>query len=160
MTNTVILIGDDGQKIGETDYRDAKKMAQELGKDLILLNKKGSMEVYKIGDAGKLKYDQKQKKKIQRAQRRAQKIKEIQMRPTIEANDLETKLRRVREFLSDGLKTKLVMKFKKRQFIYRNSGMQKMKSVVDQLVSEGLASADSPPKFEGHNINVFLSPKV
>jgi len=157
---TVILIGDNGQKIGEIDYKEAKKIAQEQGKDLILISKKGLKDVYKMGDAGKLKYEQKQKKKIQRAKQRSQKIKEVQVRPTIDTHDLETKLRHVREFLADGIKTKLVMKFKKRQFVYRNYGMQKMKEVVEQLVADGLASVDHEPKFEGQNINVLLAPKV
>lgn len=157
---TVILIGDNGQKIGEVDYKDAQRTAKEQGKDLILLSKKGPRDVFKIGDAGKIKYEQKQRQKQRRAQQRAQKIKEIQVRPTIDTHDLETKLRHVREFLTDGLKTKLVMRFKKQQFVYRDSGMQKINEVVEQLVSEGLASVDSPPRFEGRNISVFLTPKV
>jgi len=156
----VILIGDNGQKIGEMTLQEAQRRASEQNNDLILLNQKGPRAVYKIGDAGKLKYDQKQKKKIQKVNQKSQKIKEIQMRPTIDTNDLEIKLRRVRGFLSSGIKTKLVMKFARRQLAYRDSGMRKMVDVIEQLVSEGLASVDSPPKFEGRNINVFLTPKI
>lgn len=157
---TIILIGDNGQKIGKLDYTEAKKIAQDQGKDLILVSRKGLDDVYKIGDAGKLKYDKKQKKKMQRQQRRSHKTKEIQLRPTIDTHDLETKMRHVREFLSAGIKTKLVMKFKKRQFVYRDSGMQKVQEVVGKLVSDGLASVDQAPKFDGNNISVFLSPKL
>lgn len=156
----VLLIGTDGKKIGEFDFKQAQQKAKEQGEDLIMVNSKGNRKVYRMGDAGKLKYEEKQKAKKRKAQQRAQKTKEIQMRPTIDTHDLDIKLRRVREFLSDGLKTKLVMKFKKQQFVYRDSGMQKVKDVVDQLVSEGIASVDRPPKFEGRNINVFLTPKA
>lgn len=154
---TILLIGEDGTKIGNISFREAKEIAKEQGKDLIEVNK--NKGVYKIGDAGKLKYEQKRRDKKKRAQQRNQKVKEIQFRPTIEDGDLQVKLRRVREFLEDGLKTKLVMKFKRQQMAYRDSGMQKMSNVVEQIVQEGLAAVDKPPRFEGNNINVFLIPK-
>lgn len=157
--STIILIGSNGQKIGEIEYSKAKQMADEQGNDLILISKTGQQDVYKLGNAGKLKYEKKQKRRVQRAQQRAQRTKEIQIRPTIEANDLDIKVKRVRGFLSSGLKTKLVMRFKNRQYMFRESGMQKVVDVVGQLVEEGLATADREPKFEGNNIVVLLTPK-
>jgi len=156
MTRTVLLIGEDGSKIGNISLEEAKKIAIDQNKDLILMNK--DKRVYKIGDEGKLKYDKKRSGKKSRAQKRAQKIKEIQIRPTIEDADLENKLRRVREFLSDGLKTKLVMKFKRQQMSYRSGGLSKINDIVKKLTEEGLAAPVVAPKFEGRNIIVFLAP--
>jgi len=155
MEQTVLLIGEDGKKIGNVTFEEAKKIAAGQNKDLMLMNK--DKRVYKIGDEGKLKYEKKRRERRARAQRRAQKIKEIQMRPTIGDNDLETKMRRVREFLSDGLKTKLVMKFKRQQLSYKDAGMHKMNEITKRLVEEGLALAENP-QFEGRNIVVFLTP--
>jgi len=155
MEQTVLLIGEDGKKIGNIAFEEAKKIAAEQNKDLMLINK--DKRVYKIGDEGKLKYEQKRREKRARAQKRAQKIKEIQMRPTIGDNDLETKMRRVREFLSDGLKTKLVMKFKRQQMSYQEAGMRRMNEIVKKLVEEGLAVAETPHS-EGRDIIAFLTP--
>ena len=152
----ILLIDEDGSKIGSMSHGEAKKIAESKGLDLIQVNKdKG---VFKLGDAGKIKYEQKRKQKQQRAQRRAHKVKEIQFRPTIDSGDLAIKMRRVREFLEDGMKTKLIMKFKKQQMLYKDAGMKKMQGIVEQLIADGLASVDSAPKFEGRNISVFLTP--
>lgn len=155
MTQTILLIGEDGSKIGNVSFSEAEEIASNQGKDLILVNSNNN--VYKIGDSGKIKYDQKRKERKLRAQKRAQKIKEIQLRPTTDNNDLETKLKHVREFLSDGLKTKLVMKFKRQQMSYRDDGMNRMAVIVKRFVDEGLAVAERP-QFEGPNIVVFLAP--
>jgi translation initiation factor IF-3 len=155
MEQTVLLIGEDGKKIGNVVFKEAKKIAIEQNKDLMLINK--DKRVYKIGDEGKLKYEKKRRERRARAQKRAQKIKEIQVRPTIGDNDLEIKIRRIREFLSDGLKTKLVMKFKKQQMLYKDAGMHKMNEITKRLVEEGLIFTETLQS-EGRNIVVFLAP--
>lgn len=152
----ILLIDEDGKRIGNISFEEAKEIAKEQNKDLMLVDKdKG---VYKIGDEGKLKYEKKRRDRKVRVQRRAQKIKEIQMRPTIGDSDLEVKLRHVREFLKDGLKTKLIMKFKRQQMVYKDSGMCKVRGIVKSLVEEGLIVSSVVPKFEGQNITVFLIP--
>lgn len=157
MSQTVLLIDEDGNKIGNISFEEAKKIAKEKNKDLMLMNK--NKKVYKIGDEGKLKYEKKRRERKVRAQRRLQKIKEIQMRPTIDDSDLEVKLRHIREFLSEGLKTKLIMKFKRQQMAYKDSGMRKMRGIVESLVKDGLSVPSITPKFDGRNIVVFLIPK-
>ena len=152
-----MLINEDGEKISNSiDFQEAKRIAREKDKDLVLVNEKN--KVYRIVDEGKLKYERKQKEKQIRAQRRTHKIKEIQLRPTIEDADLNTKMRRMHAFLEDGLKTRLIMKFKRRQMAFKDSGMQKIKDIVNQIVETGIAVADKPPRFEGFNIVVFLIP--
>jgi translation initiation factor IF-3 len=153
---TILLIGKDGQKIGNVSLSEAKEMAKQQNLDLMLVNK--DKNVYRICDQGKLKYDKKRKEKKKRAQQRAQKVKEIQLRPTIEDGDLKIKLRHVREFLSSGFKTKLVMKFSRRQMAYKHSGLEKMNNIVLELVGEGLATVSNKPTLDGRNINVFLMP--
>ena len=153
----IMLIDEDGTKISNNiDFKEALLIANKKDKDLVLVNEKN--KVYRIADEGKLKYDRKQKERSSRTKRRAQKMKEIQLRPTIEDADLNTKMRRVNVFLENGLKTKLVMKFKRRQMASRDSGMQKIKDIVNQIVEKGIATADKPPVFEGFNIIVFLTP--
>lgn len=152
----VILIGEDGDKIGNVTMEEAERLAAEAGKNLVLLNAK--KHVYKIADEGKLKYEQKQKEKRQRAQRRTHKIKEIQLSPVIDVHDLEVKVGRIKEFLNKGLKTKLTMKFKKRQIAHKDIGLAKMNQLIETLQSEGVAVADRKPGFEGRNLVAFLVP--
>lgn len=152
----ILVIDSDGTNLGQKSFEEAKALADSQDMDLKLVSKEKN--VYRILDEGKLKYERKQRLKKQRAQQRHNKIKEIQMRPTIADGDLDIKLRHVKEFLEEGLKTKLVMKFKARQHMYKNAGLSKVNSIVNSLVTEGLATVDNPPRFEGKNITVFLSP--
>lgn len=152
----VLLISEKGECVGNMSFNEAKKIAEDEGLDLIEVNREKG--VFKLGDQGKLKYEQKQKERTRRAQKRLQKIKEIQIRPTIDDGDLSVKMRRVREFLEHGMKTKVIMKFKKQQMLYKDAGMKKMIEIIDEIVGAGLASADSAPRFEGRNISVFLTP--
>ena len=152
----ILLIDENGNKVGQIEYREAAEIAKKQNKDLIQVSKDKS--VYKIGDLGKLKYEQKRKDRKRRAQQKLQKIKEIQIRPNIDDGDLDIKLRRVREFLNSGLKTKLVMKFKKKQMPYREVGLKKINSIVNAIVEEELATANKAPEFDGRNIIVFLVP--
>src|SRR3990167_2713052 len=142
----IILIGEDGGKLGEFSKEEAERMARASNKSLIMLD--GKNHVYKIADAGKLKYEQKQKDKQQRAQQRTHKIKEIQLSPVIGDHDFIVKLEHAREFLSKGLKTKVVMKFKRRMITHPEIGLQKMNKLLDTLKTEGVATVDKVPAFE------------
>ena len=153
----VILIGENGEKISNSiNISDARKIAADKQMDLILVNEKNN--VYKIADKGKRKYEIKQKQKIQRAKRRTNKIKEVQFRPTIDGGDLNIKIRRIEKFLNDGLKTKLVMKFKKSQLSFTEVGVDLMNNVVNHFVEENVAMYDKTPKLDGFNIVVVLTP--
>ena len=150
----VMLIGEDGKKIGEVSMDEAERAAKEAGKDLMMVAK----NVYRIADAGKLKYEQKQRQKQQRAQRRTHKVKEIKLGPLTDTHDLDVKSRHIIDFLKRGLKTKITMKFKGRQMAFREAGLEKMKGLIGPIVSSGLAEVDKAPKFEGRNLVAFLVP--
>jgi len=150
----IVLIGEDGKKIGDVSMEDAERKAKEAGKDLMMVAK----NVYRIADAGKLKYEQKQRQKRQRAQRRTHKVKEIKIGPLTDTHDLDVKSRHIQDFLKKGLKTKVTMQFKGRQMAFRDAGLQKMKALIEPLVTAGLAEVDKEPRFEGRNLVTFLIP--
>ncbi len=154
----IMLIDEDGKKVSDSiDFIEATKIADKCGKNLMLVNKQN--KVYRIADEGRLKYEQRQKRKKQKAHKRAHKIKEIQLRPTIDDGDLNTKIRHMNEFLKNGLRTKLIMKFRRYQMAFKDSGMHKVNTIVNKLVESNIATIDGPPRFEGNNIVVFLNPK-
>jgi translation initiation factor IF-3 len=68
------------------------------------------------------------------------------------------KVNRIKEFLGKGLKTKLTMKFKRRQIAHKDIGLNKMNELIAALVEEGVATVDRKPTFEGRNLVAFLTP--
>lgn len=154
--NLILLITEDGENLGRMTMDEARKKAKEYKLDLILVGKDNC--VYKLGDSGKLNYDRKQKNRKQRAKKRENKIKEIQIRPTTDKGDLDIKAKKIRGFLKNGLRTKLIMRFKRSQINYKSVGMEKVNNLVDQLINDEIATVESPPKFDGNNILVFLIP--
>lgn len=152
----ILLVGEDGQKIGSMSLERAQDIAKAEGKDLVIVNAKKN--IYRIADAGKLKYERKQKEKQQRSQRRTHKIKEIKLRLSTEPHDLEVKIKRIRDFLSKGMKTKITMQFKGRQRAFKDMGLDKMNSLISAVIDDGLATVDKVPEFNGNNITAFLTP--
>lgn len=152
----VLLVGEDGKKIGMVTLEEANSAARNAGKDLIIVDAENG--VYRIADAGRLKYERQQQRKKQSAQRRTHKVKEVQVRPMIEDHDLEVKSKRIKDFLKKGLKTKVVMRFKGRQIANTAAAEEKLKAIVEEAVQECSATVDRPPKFEGKNLVVFLIP--
>lgn len=153
---SIILVDENGDRLEDVSLEEARRMAKEAGKNLILLN--ANKNVYKIADEGKLKYEQKQKQKQQRAQRRTHKIKEVQFSPVIDTHDLDIKASRIRDFLSKGLRTKIIMKFKRRQIAHKDIGLKKMTDLLNTLTQEDIAVVDRPPTFEGRNLVAFVVP--
>jgi translation initiation factor IF-3 len=149
------LVSEDGN-LGETTLDAAKKMAKAANKSLVMVNAKEG--IYKIIDTGKLKFEQKQKDKNQRAQKRTHKIKEIKLRPNIADHDLEIKTNHIKGFLLDGLKTKITMQFRGREQSFQALGLEKVKKIVLSLCELGLATVDKGPFLEGRNLIVLLTP--
>lgn len=150
----IILIGEDGKRVGEVTMREAERQANLAGKNLNMV----APNVYRIADTGKLKYERNQKQKLQKAKRRQHKVKEIKFGIKTDKHDLEVKSRRIRQFLSKGLRTKVTLQFKGRQMAFKNVGFQKIRDLIMPLVEEGLASLDREPKLEGYKLVAFLVP--
>lgn len=149
----IMLIGEDGKKIGEMTMQDAEKIARESDMDLIMVGK----NTYKIADEGKLKYERSKKQKLQRAQHRTHKIKEIVLSPFTETHDLNIKSDHIEEFLKKGLKIKITMKFKGRQVAFKDAGLKKILDLIAPFVQKGLAVVDKQPVLEGKNLITLLT---
>lgn len=153
----IILIGNDGKKIGLLPMNEAKRIAEENESDLHMVDPRNN--VYKLIDFGKLKYDEKRKQKQQRANRRAHKVKEIKLRPSTDSNDVKTKLNHAKNFLKKGLKIKITMEFRGRQISLREAGLVKMNDLINTIVNENFCTIESAPKFVGRKLTTILSPK-
>ena len=151
------LIGDDGHAHGVVSIDEARRIAEEAGLDLVEVSPNARPPVIKVIDYGKFKYDQ-QKKANEAKKKQAQaQLKEIQMRPNIETHDLETKLNKVKGFLKDGDKVKMVMQFRGREMAYRDAGLEKFKEILEGVCEYG-ATVESQAKMMGNRIISILAP--
>jgi translation initiation factor IF-3 len=113
--------------------------------------------VVKLIDYGKFKYEQQKKANEAKKKQAIVQLKEIQFRPNIEHHDLETKLKRAEKFLSQGDKIKMVMQFRGREMAYREAGLEKFKSIVEQVEQMG-SQVESPVKMMGNRIITIVAP--
>ncbi len=151
------MLGDDGTAYDVISIEEARKIAQEQGLDLVEVSPNAKPPVVKLIDYGKFKYDQQKKANEAKKKQSQAQLKEIQVRPNIEAHDLETKLKKVYRFLEDADKVKMVMQFRGREMAYRDAGLEKFKEILEGICSYG-AVLESPPKIMGNRIISILSP--
>jgi translation initiation factor IF-3 len=150
----VRVIGHDGKQIGVLPTREALRLAQVQGLDLIEVSAAARPPVCKIADYGKYMYEMGKKQKDHKTH--TSKFKEVKFRPRIETHDYFTKLRHVEEFLYHGDKVKLTLFFKGREMEHKELGFETMKRAINDLVHIG--TPDQPPRMFGRNITTTLSP--
>jgi translation initiation factor IF-3 len=153
MSKIVNLIGEDGKKIGECSITDALSIASDKGFDLVQVSKSDKIPICKLMDYGKLQY--KKKKNCKKAHKEV--IKEIKFHLNISDHDLETKHRKVKEFLSKKYKIKYVLELRGRNIGKMDQARQKMSDNLKDF--EGLATWDKVGVFE-KNIQVVLKSLV
>lgn len=131
----VRLIADSGEQVGIIPTIEARRRASAAGLDLVAINIADGVPVCKILDYGRFKYEQSRKEKENKAKAREARVelKEIQLRPTTDSNDLKVKARRAQSFLEDGDKVKIVMKFKGREITHLDVGANVMREFCDAL---------------------------
>ena len=105
----VQVISNDGQNLGTMETRNALNMAAEMGLDLVEINANAIPVLVKIMDYGKYKYDQKKRANEARKKQKTIELKEVWVKPFIEENDLNIKLKKVFEFLDEGNKVKIAV---------------------------------------------------
>ena len=153
----VRLISNDGEQLGIMSAREAQKLADEAGLDLVNISPKAKPPVCKIIDYGKYKYEQTRKEKLAKKKQKVIDIKEVRMSPNIDTNDLNTKINHARKFLAKGARVKVTLRFRGRELAHVNSS----KVILDDFAKEleDIATIDKKPKFEGRSMTMFLAPK-
>ena len=106
---TVQLIGEDGQNLGVMQIAQALQMASDVGLDLVEINAAGTPPIVKMMDFGKYKYEQKKRANEAKKKQKTIEMKEVWIKPFIEENDLQIKLKKVFEFLDEGNKVKIAV---------------------------------------------------
>ena len=128
----VRLIGEDGQLIGIMSSRDAFKMAQDAGLDLVKIAPKAQPPVCKIVDYGKYRYEQARKEKEAKKKQKTMEVKEVRLSPNIDSNDLNTKINQARKFLEHGDKVKVTLRFRGRELAH----VEQSKVILDNFAEK------------------------
>ena len=153
---TCRLIGVDGSQLGLFGIRDAQRVADEQGLDLVEIAPNAEPPVCRVMDYGKFKYQQAIKAKQARKNQSRVEVKEMKFRPKIDKGDYETEKGHVLRFLKKGARVKVTIMFRGREMAHPEQGL----NVLDRL-SEDLkpyATVDSAPKLEGRNMLMVLAP--
>ncbi len=108
-SKSVQVISADGQNLGIMSTADAIAMAMDMGLDLVEMNANGPTPITKIMDYGKFKYEQKKRASEAKKNQKTTEMKEVWVKPFIEENDLNIKMKKVLEFLGDGNKVKIAV---------------------------------------------------
>src|SRR3712207_851051 len=133
----VRLVGEDGEMVGVVTLREALARAEEAGLDLVEVSPTARPPVCKILDYGKFKYEAQKKAAEARKKQKVIEVKEIKLRPGIDDNDYDIKMRKVREFLTEGDKVKVTMRFRGREMAHQHLGMEVLTKVRDQVIDLG-----------------------
>ena len=148
------VIGPDGAQLGIMSAAQANALAEEQEMDLVKISPN---PVCKIMDYSKFCFDQKKREKEAKKNQKVVEIKEIRMSPSIDTNDLNTKVKNAQKFLKDGNRVKVSVRFRGREMAHTNLG-EKLLMDFAQACSE-LANMEKNPKLEGRFMAMFLAPK-
>lgn len=154
---TVRVIGSDGEMIGVLSTREAVNIARNEGLDLIEISPQAKPPVCKVMDYGKFKYEQSKKQNQAKKNQVKIEIKEIKLRPNIEINDYNTKLKHIKQFIEKGNKVKVTIRFRGREMSHNELGMKLLQRVIADTAE--LAKVDNKPKMEGRQMGMLLSPE-
>ncbi len=135
--------------------REALQMSEERGVDLVEVAPNANPPVCRLMDYGKYKYEL--KKQANAKKQKVQMIKELKFRPNIGDHDLDVKINHIREFLEDDNKTKIRIFFRGREIVHPELGRVLANRIIERVADIG--SVDMPPRLEGKNLIMVLSPK-
>jgi len=152
----VRVIDDSGENLGEFSTEEAMQMAREKGLDLVEVAPMARPPVCKITDFGKMKYEKKKKEAVARKNQATVELKEIKVRPKTDDHDMEVKVRQIRQFLEDGDKVKITVRFRGREIAHRDIGEEQCKRLAT-MVAE-VAVVEQPARMDGRQMVMMLAP--
>jgi translation initiation factor IF-3 len=153
----VRVIGPNGEQVGIMAVQDALKSAESSGLDLVEVAPNAEPPVCRIMDYGKFVFEQNKKAQSARRKQKQIQVKEIKFRPGTEEGDYQVKLRNLIKFLSHGDKTKVTLRFRGREMVHQELGVQLLKRVQQDL--EDYGSVEQQPLMEGRQMVMVIAPR-
>lgn len=150
------LIDQNNQQVGEIETRQAQRMAEEAGLDLVEIQPDVRPPLCKIMDYGKFKYEQSKKQKGQSS--KGQEMKEVRLGRSakIDPHDVGIRVKQARKFLMEGSKVLLRQRFRGREMAHKEIGLDRLKQISEDLAD--IAKVESAPKHVGRDVTLILAP--
>jgi len=149
-------IDPDGRQIGIIPTRDALRMAQERGLDLVEVAPQARPPVCRIMDYGKYKYEMSKRARQARRHQAATKLKEVQFRPNVAEHDYQTKLKHTREFLLEGHPVRILIRFRGRQLAHKEIGYALLNRIRQDCAD--IARTEQRERQAGRDLITLLTP--
>jgi translation initiation factor IF-3 len=153
----VRLIDQDGEMQGVMNAQEALQRAYSVGLDLLEISPNADPPVVKILDFGKYKYEQQKKRNEAKKKQKVIEIKEIKVRPNIDENDYQVKMRAMKSFIEEGDKVKVTLRFRGREMAHQEIGirvLERIRSEMDQMTK-----VEQMPRMENRQMVMVLSPR-
>jgi len=152
----VRVIGPESNQLGVLPLADAINLARQHGVDLVEIAPNATPPVCRLVDYGKYRYEQSKKDKEAKKHQHANKVKEIQLSPSIDQHDFGVKLSHAIDFLCEEIKVKVTLRFRGREMAHKEFGFQQVQKFIKEITPYGHPDAD--PKLIGKGIVLMLSP--
>tara|TARA_B100001769_G_scaffold266988_1_gene253847 strand:- start:282 stop:752 length:471 start_codon:yes stop_codon:yes gene_type:complete len=151
------LIADNGEKQGTMSLSDALNAAKDSSLDLVQVSPSNADPVVcKLLDYGKHLFDKKKNTSSTKSKLKRSSTKEIKFRPSTDVGDYNIKLKKIKSFILDGDKTKISVRFRGREILNSNLGLELLTRLKDELAD--IAQVDQEPSLEGRQLQMVLSP--
>ena len=153
----VRLIDQDGEMQGVLTVREAMQRAYAVGLDLVEISPNADPPVCKILDFGKFKYEQQKKKNEAKKKQKVIEIKEIKVRPNIDENDYQVKMRAMKTFIEEGDKVKVTLRFRGREMAHQDIGVRVLERIRAEM--DTTSKVEQMPRMENRQMVMVLSPR-
>jgi translation initiation factor IF-3 len=150
------VVDEKGKQIGVMPIFNAIQKAKELGGDLIEVAPNAKPPVCKIIDFKKFKYLEAKKEREEKRGQKGGELKEVRLSPFIASNDLNTRVKRAKEFLEDGDKVKIRVRFSGRELGKKEFGLKIINQITEKL--KDISAPEGEPRFQGREMFLTLSP--
>lgn len=151
------VIDTTGTQLGVMSRTDALNVARQAGVDLVEISPKADPPVAKIIDWGKYQYQKMKEQQKARRNGKASELKQMRFGLKIGSNDLEIKLRKIRSFLKEGHKVKILIFFRGREMAHKELGYELINKVFEQLQDEAIL--EQKPVMAGRNLSIVIRSK-
>lgn len=153
------VIGPSGEQLGIMSSKDAQLLAKEQGVDLVEIAANANPPVVKIIDWGKYQYQKmkEEAKNRKKAREKQSELKQMKIGLKISDNDLNIKIRKMREFLCGGDRVKIMIVFKGREMAHKELGQNLLDKIIELLGDDAIV--EGKPQFNGRNLSVQVRKK-
>ena len=153
----VRLVAENGDQLGIKPVVEALRLAEEANVDLVEIAAQADPPVCRLMDYGKFKYQEQKRAAEAKSKQKVIEVKEVKFRPGTDEGDYKIKLQKLIDFLNEGDKAKVTLRFRGREMAHKEFGERLLERVRKDLDAVGLV--EQFPKLEGRQMVMVLAPK-